>query len=132
MGQAWANYVQRLTNFPISNKNIVNVLLGQNCYMGGFALSFSTQVFPVPSYGAGSFVSISPGDLDSMILAVLANNKASGTPAKVDFGFRQVRAFFSGYNDAAAALAGISSTPLCSSFATAKPAQAQGVSPPKI
>jgi len=89
----WATYVQTIQGIPGVGDNTLAAVLQADCYTGGWAAAFYN------GYLSGG--SLSPGDLDETVMALLVYSRARGVSADIPISFVRVRffrqGFFSGY-----------------------------------
>jgi predicted metalloprotease len=89
----WATYVQTIQGIPGVGDNTLAAVLQADCYTGGWAAAFYN------GYLAGG--SLSPGDLDETVMALLVYSRARGVSSDIPISFVRVRffrqGFFSGY-----------------------------------
>jgi predicted metalloprotease len=89
----WATYVQTIQGIPGVGDNTLAAVLQSDCYTGGWAAAFYN------GYLAGG--SLSPGDLDETVMALLVYSRARGVSSDVPISFVRVRffrqGFFAGY-----------------------------------
>lgn len=89
----WATYVQTIQGIPGVADNTLAAVLQADCYTGGWAAAFYN------GYLSGG--SLSPGDLDETVMALLVYSRARGVSADIPISFVRVRffrqGFFAGY-----------------------------------
>jgi len=93
LANPWATYVQTIQGIPGVGDNSLAAVLQADCYTGGWAAAFYNGVL------AGG--SLSPGDLDETVMALLVYSRARGVSSDIPISFVRVRffrqGFFSGY-----------------------------------
>ena len=93
LANPWATYVQTIQGIPGVGDNSLAAVLQADCYTGGWAAAFYN------GYLAGG--SLSPGDLDETVMALLVYSRARGVGADIPISFVRVRffrqGFFAGY-----------------------------------
>jgi len=93
LANPWATYVQTIQGIPGVGDNSLAAVLQADCYTGGWAAAFYN--------GYLSSASLSPGDLDETVMALLVYSRARGVSADIPISFVRVRffrqGFFSGY-----------------------------------
>jgi predicted metalloprotease len=93
LANPWATYVQTIQGIPGVDDNELAAVLQADCYTGGWAAAFYN------GYLASG--SLSPGDLDETVMALLVYSRARGVSADIPISFVRVRffrqGFFSGY-----------------------------------
>jgi predicted metalloprotease len=93
LASPWATYVQTIQGIPGVGDNSLAAVLQADCYTGGWAAAFYN------GFLAGG--SLSPGDLDETVMALLVYSRARGVSADIPISFVRVRffrqGFFSGY-----------------------------------
>jgi predicted metalloprotease len=89
----FATYVQTIQGIPGVADNSLAAVLQADCYTGGWAAAFYN--------GYLSAGSLSPGDLDETVQALLVYSRARGVSSDVPISFIRVRffrqGFFAGY-----------------------------------
>ena len=85
----WATYVQTIQGIPGVGDNTLAAVLQADCYTGGWAAAFYN------GYLAGG--SLSPGDLDETVMALLVYSRARGVSADIPISFVRVRFFRQGF-----------------------------------
>jgi predicted metalloprotease len=89
----WATYVQTIQDIPGVGDNTLAAVLQADCYTGGWAAAFYN------GYLSGG--SLSPGDLDETVMALLVYSRARGVSSDIPISFVRVRffrqGFFAGY-----------------------------------
>jgi predicted metalloprotease len=93
LANPWATYVQTIQGIPGVTDNSLAAVLQADCYTGGWAAAFYN--------GYLSAASLSPGDLDETVRALLVYSRARGVSSDIPISFVRVRffrqGFFSGY-----------------------------------
>jgi len=93
LANPWATYVQTIQGIPGVTDNSLAAVLQADCYTGGWAAAFYN--------GYLSAGSLSPGDLDETVQALLVYSRARGVSSDIPISFVRVRffrqGFFSGY-----------------------------------
>ena len=85
----WATYVQTIQGIPGVGDNTLAAVLQADCYTGGWAAAFYN------GYLSGG--SLSPGDLDETVMALLVYSRARGVSADIPISFVRVRFFRQGF-----------------------------------
>ncbi len=95
LANPWATYVQIAQGFPGVEDNADNAVLGAHCYMGGFAAAMYNEALTSPTLGGT--VTLSPGDLDETVQALIDYTGARGVDTSLDVTFLLLRAFRDGF-----------------------------------
>jgi predicted metalloprotease len=85
----WATYVQTIQGIPGVADNSLATVLQADCYTGGWAAAFYN--------GYLSAGSLSPGDLDETVQALLVYSRARGVSSAIPISFVRVRFFRQGF-----------------------------------
>jgi predicted metalloprotease len=93
----WATYVQLAQQFPGAADNTDNAVLAADCYSGGFAAAMWNGY--LKSDTLGDSVSLSSGDLDETVAALLDYVSARGISQSGDVTFSLFNAFKGGFFD---------------------------------
>jgi predicted metalloprotease len=93
----WATYVQIQQKFPGAADNTDAAVLAADCYSGGFAAAMWNGL--LSSATLGGPVSLSSGDLDETVAALLDYVSARGISQSADVTFRLFGAFKGGFLD---------------------------------
>ncbi len=98
----WATYVQVQQDFPGVADNTDAAVYAADCYTGGFA---SAMFRGLLTTSTGDTISLSSGDLDETVQALLDYTAARGISGDADVTFQLIGAFrggfFDGYNSCA-------------------------------
>jgi len=93
----FATYVQTIQAFPGVEDNADNAVLGADCYTGGFAAAMFNEVLLLDPETQEATYTLSPGDLDETIQALIDYTSARGVSGDLDVTFLRVRAFRDGF-----------------------------------
>jgi predicted metalloprotease len=93
----WATYVQLQQQFPGADQNTDNAVLAADCYSGGFASAMFRGLLSSDTLGGS--VSLSAGDLDETVAALLDYVAARGVSSSTDASFKLFAAFKGGFLD---------------------------------
>ena len=88
LANPWATYVQTIQGIPGVGDNTLAAVLQADCYTGGWAAAFFNGLL------SGS---LSPGDLDETVMALLVYSRARGVSADIPISFVRVRFFRQGF-----------------------------------
>ena len=98
----WATFVQTQQDFPGVADNTDAAVLAADCYTGGFASAMYRELLTTSD---GNTISLSSGDLDETVQALLDYTAARGVGHSADATFELLGAFrggfFDGYNSCA-------------------------------
>ena len=89
LANPWATYVQTIQGIPGVGDNELAAVLQADCYTGGWAAAFWN------GYLSGG--TLSPGDLDETVMALLVYSRARGVSADIPISFVRVRFFRQGF-----------------------------------